>query len=286
VPVLRSTALIDAAPRTVAGLLREVRLSEQALHRLGHRVEADVALLAPGDRLRVGVALLPGVRLAVTLEVDAVSEAGLRLTLGTGPLPELVRSFTITSTAAGTLVLDELRWTAPGGWLGRLADVVIGRRLVLRVQAATLDALARRATALAADPVVVATALHRDGRVLIGQRARPPALAGRWELPGGRVEPGESEVDAVRRECAEELAVPVTVTGRIGTDLPIGTAVLRVHTATLAPGAPEPRAVEHTRLRWVPATELDGVDWVDADRAVVADLVALLGEPSRAQPRA
>ncbi len=112
--------------------------------------------------------------------------------------------------------------------------------------------------------------------MLAAQRTRPPALAGRWELPGGRVEPGESEAAAVVRECREELGTDVLVGGRLGTDLRIDAGVLRVHVARLAPGAPEPRPVEHSGLRWVTAAEVRAVDWVDADRAVVADLVARL----------
>ena len=69
--------------------------------------------------------------------------------------------------------------------------------------------------------------------------------------------------------------------GRVGTDLPIGAGVLRVHRAHLAVGAPEPRALEHAAVRWVGAAEVPRVDWVDADRAVVDDLVRLLtADPS------
>ncbi|MBN9099588.1 MAG: NUDIX domain-containing protein [Pseudonocardia sp.] len=132
-----------------------------------------------------------------------------------------------------------------------------------------------------AGPVIVATALVRDGRLLIAQRTRPPALAGMWELPGGRVEVGESEADAVARECREELGIAVRATGRLGTDLPIDAAVLRVHTAELDPGSPEPVALEHSGLRWVGRAELAGANWVAADRAVLADLEALLTVPVR-----
>ena len=125
-------------------------------------------------------------------------------------------------------------------------------------------------------PAVVATALVRDGRLLVAQRTRPAELAGRWELPGGRVEPGEDESAAVVRECREELGTEVVPDGRVGTDLPIDVGVLRVHRARPAPGAAEPRALEHAAVRWVDAAECPGVDWVDADRAVVADLVRLL----------
>jgi 8-oxo-dGTP diphosphatase len=101
-------------------------------------------------------------------------------------------------------------------------------------------------------------------------------VAGRWELPGGRVEAGEPEAAAVVRECREELGVEVLPTGRLGTDLPIDAGVLRVHVARLAPGSPEPRALEHGDLRWLGAARLATVDWIDADRAVLDELAALL----------
>ena len=125
--------------------------------------------------------------------------------------------------------------------------------------------------------IVVATALVRDGRVLAAQRTRPRELAGRWELPGGGVEPGESEADAVARECREELGADVRATARIGPDLVISDGrLLRVHVAELLPGSPEPAALEHAALRWVGPADLDALDWVEVDRAVLPDLAAVL----------
>ncbi len=98
-----------------------------------------------------------------------------------------------------------------------------------------------------------------------------------WYLPGGRVEPGETEAEAVVRECREELGTSVVPGRRLGTDLPIRAGVLRVHTAVPAAGAEDPRALEHSALRWVTAPELGTVGWLDADRAVVHDLAGLLG---------
>ena len=127
--------------------------------------------------------------------------------------------------------------------------------------------------------IVVAAAVVRDGRVLAARRARPAALAGRWELPGGRVEPGETESVALIRECVEELGAQVAVAGRLGPDqrLPGGSGtVLRAYRATLVAGSPEPRALEHGALRWVGVAELDGLDWLEADRALLPHVTALL----------
>ncbi len=125
--------------------------------------------------------------------------------------------------------------------------------------------------------VVVAAAVVRDGRVLAQQRAFPPAAAGRWELPGGRVEPGESAAEALIRECREELAVEVVPGAQLGPDVPLpGGSTLRVHAARLAQPAATPVPVEHVALRWVDHAELAELDWLDADRAILPDLHTLL----------
>ena len=129
-------------------------------------------------------------------------------------------------------------------------------------------------------PVVVAAALVRDGRVLAQQRAFPPELAGRWELPGGRVESAESAADALVRECREELAVDILPGDQLGPDVPLPSGhVLRVLLARLAQPTATPRAAEHAALRWVDPTELAELDWLDADRAILPDLVTLLKCP-------
>lgn len=132
--------------------------------------------------------------------------------------------------------------------------------------------------------VVVGAAIVRSGRLLAQQRAWPAADAGRWELPGGRVEDGESDLDALVRECVEELGVRVVPGRRIGgVPLPGGHLVLRVYAATLAEPHAEPRAVEHVTLRWLDTEGLTTVDWLDADRVLLPQLRALLcGPPPQA----
>jgi 8-oxo-dGTP diphosphatase len=130
------------------------------------------------------------------------------------------------------------------------------------------------------DPqIVVAAALFRRCEaglaLLAAERSHPDALAGRWELPGGKVERDESETLALQRECHEELGVEVAVGERIGADLPIGPGrVLRVFLAELRSGEPHPH--EHASLRWLTADELEDVPWLPADRPLLPQLRQLL----------
>jgi 8-oxo-dGTP diphosphatase len=118
---------------------------------------------------------------------------------------------------------------------------------------------------------VVGAALVRDGRVLASRRTEPPRLAGLWEFPGGKVEAGESDVDALRRELREELQVEAEVGERLGGDLPIGeTAVLRVYVCRLVAG--EPALVDHDEHRWLSAAELLDVPWIPVDLPLVEQL--------------
>jgi 8-oxo-dGTP diphosphatase len=125
--------------------------------------------------------------------------------------------------------------------------------------------------------VIVAAVIITEGRVLACERSAPPEVAGRWEFPGGKVEAGETDEQALARECAEELGVRVAVGARIGPDVPLahGRAVLRVYAARLLDGD-RPQALEHTSMRWLSADELDTVHWLPADKPIEAELPGLL----------
>ncbi|MCP2165637.1 (deoxy)nucleoside triphosphate pyrophosphohydrolase [Goodfellowiella coeruleoviolacea] len=243
----------------------------------GKAPAAGVGATASGQR--AGRAGRAGRWLAVpvTARVVAVTESGITWRLVAGLLPAGEARTALTPTGGGTLVRDTVDWTSPGGALGRVLDVVLVRRRVLRLLAARAVAVRCRAERLARGRVVVGAAIVRDGRLLAQQRAYPAEAAGRWELPGGRVEPGETDAKAVVRECAEELGVAVRVDQPLGPDLPLtADLLLRVYAATLADPDAEPTAVEHRALRWVDPAELAALDWLPADRALVPALRRLL----------
>jgi 8-oxo-dGTP diphosphatase len=124
---------------------------------------------------------------------------------------------------------------------------------------------------------VVGAAIVRDGRVLSARRTAPSETAGRWEFPGGKVEPGEAPETALVREIREELGCAVEITGWLPGEVPIGERhVLTIALAALVGwGDPDPH--EHDEIRWLTADELDDVDWLEPDRPFLPHLRAVLG---------
>lgn len=122
-------------------------------------------------------------------------------------------------------------------------------------------------------------AVVRGGALLAARRTSPPEAAGRWELPGGKVEPDESPQDALVREVAEELGCTVVVTEWLEPEVAIRPGlVLRVGVARLVHGEPSPH--EHDRVRWLGADDLDAVHWLEPDRPFLHALRRLLVRPA------
>jgi 8-oxo-dGTP diphosphatase len=122
--------------------------------------------------------------------------------------------------------------------------------------------------------LVVGAAVVRNRRVLAARRTAPTSTAGRWEFPGGKVDPGESPEQALVREVEEELGVAVRLERWLDGAQPIGPYVLRVALCALERGEPAP--TEHDQVRWLGADELDDVDWLDGDRPFLTELSAHL----------
>lgn len=130
--------------------------------------------------------------------------------------------------------------------------------------------------------LVVAAALVDDlaapGALLAARRSAPVSLAGRWEFPGGKVEPGEAPEAAVHREIREELGVAIELGGELagpddGAWRLSDRYVMRLWLARITEGEPRP-LVEHDALRWLPRGRWLTVPWLDADVRIVTALVA------------
>ena len=127
---------------------------------------------------------------------------------------------------------------------------------------------------------VVAGAIVRDGRVLVARRSAQMALPGCWELPGGKVEPGEADAAALARELREELEVEVRVAELLGvSDWDGGRRPLRLVAYRCVLQAGEPHPHEHDALLWAAAPELDDLGWAPADVPFIAPLRAVLAAP-------
>ena len=133
--------------------------------------------------------------------------------------------------------------------------------------------------------LVVAAALVDDlahpTRLLSARRTSPAALAGGWELPGGKAEAGEAALDALHREIREELGIGIRVGDHVAGLEPDGTWPLgvsyRMHVwlAVIVDGTPQ-ALEDHDELRWLTGADLYAVPWLTADRPVVEALASRL----------
>lgn len=116
---------------------------------------------------------------------------------------------------------------------------------------------------------VVAGAIMRDGRVLSAQRplGTSSMIAGMWELPGGKVDAGETDQQALARELMEELGVQARV-GAFLAEHPVQQAnrVIHLYAYQCELLAGEPTALEHAELRWLGPDELHSVPWAAGDQ--------------------
>lgn len=125
---------------------------------------------------------------------------------------------------------------------------------------------------------VTAALIRRGNRILIARRPATDHLAGLWEFPGGKIEPGEAPEACLRREILEELRLDIKV-GSYFTDSTYQYPQKKVHLlafwAELTGG--EAQALFHDAVKWVTLAELDAVEFAPADIPIVERLQGELG---------
>ncbi len=114
--------------------------------------------------------------------------------------------------------------------------------------------------------VACAIILDADGSVLVAQRSHAMSLPGKWEFPGGKLEPGESAENCLVREIREELDIQIRVIDRLEPNIhSYATTTIRLIPFTCRIVSGEIRLREHRSFRWLRPGELLALDWAGAD---------------------
>ncbi len=121
--------------------------------------------------------------------------------------------------------------------------------------------------------LVTAAIIINNGKVLIAQRAENQKLAGKWEFPGGKIEPGETPEECLKREINEELGINIEVNDFFGESMyqyDTGTIKLLAYKAQWIGG--EFKLTAHSQIKWVKPSELGNYDFSPADICFVMKL--------------
>lgn len=125
--------------------------------------------------------------------------------------------------------------------------------------------------------VNVAAAIVIEGRRILAAQRGHGELAGGWEFPGGKIEPGETAAQACVREVREELGVTVCdLKPFLSLEYDYPSFHMHLETFTCTMGEGEINLTDHTDLRWLAEDELDSVAWLPADIQVANALKAYL----------
>ncbi|PNU21336.1 (deoxy)nucleoside triphosphate pyrophosphohydrolase [Geothermobacter hydrogeniphilus] len=132
-----------------------------------------------------------------------------------------------------------------------------------------------QATRTATMPPLLVTAaiIEENGLILVTQRPEGSRHAGKWEFPGGKMEPGESPRQALERELREELNLEISAGDIVETlyhRYPWGAVLILAYRCRIRGGT-----LQHLQVadhRWLPAEQLQGYDFLEADRPLVEKL--------------
>ena len=115
-----------------------------------------------------------------------------------------------------------------------------------------------------------------DGKILVVQRSSTMSMPMKWEFPGGKIEPTETEMECIKREIREELGIEIEVLERLTPSIhqcPSFTIELIPYTAHYLSG--DLKLKEHHNYVLMNRDELDRLDWAEADWAIVREVMSL-----------
>lgn len=125
---------------------------------------------------------------------------------------------------------------------------------------------------------VVCSIIERNGEFLLAQRPKGKALELKWEFPGGKVNPGESEEDALKREIKEELGIDIDVNERLTPSIhKYETFIINLipYRCSLKNGEPVPH--EHSQIVWVDPGSALVYDLAEADKPILQEYLSKRG---------
>lgn len=266
---LRCGTSIDAPAQAARQALRQPQVWIRAATAAGgmFQVSTDTPTLEPEQLVRfrprsLGRPFLLRVANDSELPILGPVEGSLRTWIRIVP--------SVIPTSGGCSVSIRLEWLGPT----RILDPTL-RPALVRYGELLLGIV----TLVAREPVrVVAGAIIDDGRVLVARRRTGGASdeAGRWELPGGKVQPGESDEEALERELLEELGIRTAVGDRLGPAVAVRPGMQLFCYRVDRPGEDEIALTDHEETRWVTAAELAALDLLDADRVLLKPLRAVI----------
>jgi len=120
---------------------------------------------------------------------------------------------------------------------------------------------------------VVAALIWQEGKFMICQRPSYKARGNLWEFVGGKVEPGESKEDALKRECREELDIELEVHDlfyEVVHAYPDLTVHLSLFNASVASG--EPKLLEHQAMTFITPSEIENYEFCPADVEILVEI--------------
>ncbi|AML58362.1 5-methyl-dCTP pyrophosphohydrolase [Serratia rubidaea] len=119
---------------------------------------------------------------------------------------------------------------------------------------------------------VVAAIIARDGKILLAQRDAQSDQAGLWEFPGGKVESGESQPQALARELAEELGIEAAIGSYVASNSrQTGERLIRLHAWRVDTFRGELQQRCHSALVWVEPQQAGAYPLAPADIPLLAD---------------